>query len=108
MPSPIRLIGGGMDKEVGFDEWVELFNGRVAKVYLIGETTNQIIETCEAHNFHDFGAYATLEEATRAAYDEAQQGECVLLSPACASWDMFESYEKRGELFKEIVKSLKG
>ncbi|OON91490.1 MAG: hypothetical protein ATN34_05500 [Epulopiscium sp. Nele67-Bin002] len=106
MTSPIRLIGGGMDKEVEFDEWVELFNGKVAKVYLIGETTNKIIETCKAHDFHSYGAYKTLDEAIQAAYNEAQEGECVLLSPACASWDMFESYEQRGDLFRAAVNTI--
>ncbi|OOO00457.1 MAG: UDP-N-acetylmuramoylalanine--D-glutamate ligase [Epulopiscium sp. Nele67-Bin004] len=104
----IRLIGGGMDKQIEFDEWVQLFDGRVEKLYVIGETTNQITQTCEKYGFTNVQDYTTLEEATLAAYNEANAGDSVLLSPACASWDMFESYEKRGELFKEIVKSLKG
>ena len=48
----------------------------------------------------------TLQEAVEAAAATAQPGDSVLLSPACASWDMFESYEQRGNLFKEMVKAL--
>ncbi|OOB79418.1 MAG: UDP-N-acetylmuramoylalanine--D-glutamate ligase [Epulopiscium sp. Nuni2H_MBin003] len=107
MRSKIRLIGGGLDKDIEFDEWIKLFDTRVAKIYLIGETTNQIIETCKKYNFNNYQSYETLEEATIAAYTEANSGECVLLSPACASWDMFKSYEVRGELFKKVVNSLK-
>lgn len=107
MPSKIRLIGGGLDKHLEFDEWIELFDGRVSKLYLIGETTNQIIDTCNKYEFTSYEAYETLEDATRAAYNEAQKDECVLLSPACASWDMFPSYEVRGKLFKQIALSLK-
>ncbi|WP_029487853.1 UDP-N-acetylmuramoyl-L-alanine--D-glutamate ligase [Candidatus Epulonipiscium viviparus] len=107
MQSKIRLIGGGLDKHIEFDEWVELFEGRVAKLYIIGETTNQIIETCKKHGFHNYEAFETFEEAIKAAYNEAKRGECVLLSPACASWDMFPSYEVRGEIFKQVALSLR-
>ncbi|MEG0712674.1 MAG: UDP-N-acetylmuramoyl-L-alanine--D-glutamate ligase, partial [Niameybacter sp.] len=103
MHKPIRLIGGGMDKKISFAEWVALFKGRVQKLYLIGECKNQIMDECRQQGFLDFEAYNTFEEAIQACYLEAQNEECVLLSPACASWDMFESYEQRGDLFKEIV-----
>ncbi len=106
MRSKIRLIGGGLDKHVEFDEWVELFDGRVAKIYIIGETTNQIIETCKRHNFYKYEAFNTFEQAIKTAYNEAEEGECVLLSPACASWDMFPSYEVRGDIFKKMALSL--
>ncbi|MBE6022703.1 MAG: UDP-N-acetylmuramoyl-L-alanine--D-glutamate ligase [Cellulosilyticum sp.] len=105
---PIRLIAGGMDKKISFKEWVELFEGRVAKVYLIGETKQQIANDCLEVGYKDFETFNTLEESIAAAYKESQQGECILLSPACASWDMFESYEVRGRLFKEFVNQLEG
>ena len=108
MHKPIRLIGGGMDKKISFKEWISLFKGRVVKLYLIGECKNQIMEECREEGFLDFEAYNTFEQAIEATYKEAKDGECVLLSPACASWDMFESYEQRGDLFKEIVSHLEG
>lgn len=105
---PIRLIAGGMDKKISFADWIKLFKGRVAKVYIIGETKGQIVEECIAQGYTDYETFETLEEATQKAYDESHAGECVLLSPACASWDMFESYEVRGRLFKDFVNHLEG
>lgn len=105
---PIRLIAGGMDKKISFSDWVKLFKGRVAKVYIIGETKGQIVEECIAQGYTDYETYETLEEAIQSAYDESHCGECILLSPACASWDMFESYEVRGRLFKDFVNHLEG
>ena len=105
---PIRLIAGGMDKKTSFSEWVKLFKGRVEKVYIIGETREQIVNECVAQDYHAYGTYDTLDEAVRVAYEESKPGECILLSPACASWDMFESYEQRGRLFKELVNHLEG
>ncbi|PHV71091.1 UDP-N-acetylmuramoyl-L-alanine--D-glutamate ligase [Sporanaerobium hydrogeniformans] len=105
---PIRLIAGGMDKEISFRPWTKLFKGRVAKVYIIGETKEQLMKECEEEGYYNYQGFITFEEAIHAAYRESQSGECVLLSPACASWDMFESYEQRGELFKEIVNHLEG
>ncbi|MBP3887380.1 MAG: UDP-N-acetylmuramoyl-L-alanine--D-glutamate ligase, partial [Cellulosilyticum sp.] len=105
---PIRLLAGGMDKKISFTDWVKLFKGRVAKVYIIGETKKQIVDECKAVGFDAYETFETLEEATLAAYNESKPGECVLLSPACASWDMFESYEQRGQIFKELVKHLEG
>lgn len=108
LKKPIRLIAGGMDKKISFDDWVVLFEKYVAKVYIIGETTKQIVDACERMNYKNYETFKTLEEATLAAYKDSKSGECVLLSPACASWDMFESYEQRGCLFKQIVNELKG
>ena len=105
---PIRLIAGGMDKKVSFIEWIQLFKGRVEKVYIIGETKEQIVRECESQSYYSYGTYETLEEAVRASYKESHSGECILLSPACASWDMFESYEQRGQLFKELINQLEG
>lgn len=105
---PIRLIAGGMDKKISFTDWVKLFEGTVAKVYIIGETKQQIVDECKAVGFNAFETFETLEEAIDVAYKESQCGECILLSPACASWDMFESYEVRGKLFKDFVNQLEG
>lgn len=49
----------------------------------------------------------SLEEAVQVCYEKSEPGEAVLLSPACASWDMFDCYEQRGDMFKELVKKLK-
>ncbi|MBQ7563027.1 MAG: UDP-N-acetylmuramoyl-L-alanine--D-glutamate ligase [Lachnospiraceae bacterium] len=100
------LIGGGYDKGAAFDDWIEAFDGKVKKLVLIGETAEQIAECAKKHGFTDVVFAASLKEAVELCRKEAKSGDAVLLSPACASWDMFESYEKRGELFKELVNSL--
>lgn len=105
---PIRLIAGGMDKKTSFTDWVKLFDGRVEKVYIIGETKKQIADECLKTGYNSFETFTTMEEAVLKAYQESHPGECILLSPACASWDMFESYEVRGRLFKELVNDLEG
>lgn len=105
---PIRLIAGGMDKKVSFIEWIKCFNNVVEKVYLIGETKAQIAHECQVIGYEAYETFETLEEAVFKAYNESQHGECILLSPACASWDMFESYEVRGRLFKDLVNRLEG
>ncbi|MGL4798154.1 MAG: UDP-N-acetylmuramoyl-L-alanine--D-glutamate ligase [Cellulosilyticaceae bacterium] len=108
MEKPIHLIAGGMDKKTTFEDWIKLFKGRVKKVYVIGETKEQIISECHAQGFDAIEAFDSFEAAIQGAYGCAQSEECVLLSPACASWDMFESFEQRGDLFREFVNQLEG
>ena len=108
MKKPVRLLAGGMDKKVSFVPWIELFEGRVQKVYVIGETRAQIVSECAKEGYTSIATFDTFEDAILASYNEAKAGECVLLSPACASWDMFESYEQRGDIFKKIVHNLEG
>lgn len=107
MNRPTFLIGGGYDKQSEYDEWIEAFDGKVKKLVLIGATREKIANTAKKHGFHEFVFADTLEEAVNICYENAVSGDAVLLSPACASWDMFQSYEQRGEMFKEIVTGLK-
>lgn len=106
MITPTILIGGGMDKGSTFNEWFEAFDDKVRALIVFGETTNIIKRTAEEYNFENTIIVKNLEEAVSKAYELAKKGDSVLLSPACASWDMFESYEERGNLFKELVKEL--
>lgn len=107
MNRPTFLIGGGYDKQSEYDEWIEAFDGKVKKLVLIGETKEKIADTARKHGFSDIVFADTLKEAIHICYENAESGDAVLLSPACASWDMFKSYEQRGDMFKEIVTSLK-
>lgn len=100
------LIGGGYDKGGDFDEWIDSFEGKVKRLILLGATKERIAETAKAHGFTDYEFVESLEEAVQRSAAIAEEGEAVLLSPACASWDMFASYEQRGTLFKEYVRSL--
>jgi UDP-N-acetylmuramoylalanine--D-glutamate ligase len=107
MVKPTILIGGGYDKGVAFDEWIESFDGKVRYLVLLGVTAETIADTAKRHGFTDIIMVDSLQEAVDVSAQKAQAGDAVLLSPACASWDMFQSYEQRGELFKEYVKALK-
>lgn len=100
------LIGGGLDKQVPFDGWIKAFNGKVKKLIVLGQTAKLIKGTAVMHGFTEVEYVADLKEAVQLASESAEPGEAVLLSPACASWDMFESYEQRGDLFKEYVNEL--
>ncbi|MCM1107260.1 MAG: UDP-N-acetylmuramoyl-L-alanine--D-glutamate ligase [Blautia sp.] len=107
MNCPTFLIGGGSDKGSNYDEWIEAFDGKVKELALIGQTAEKIGECAKRHGFLDTVRYETLEEAVQDCYARAASGDAVLLSPACASFDMFANYEERGRIFKEIVKGLK-
>lgn len=100
------LIGGGYDKNSEYTEWIQAFDGKVKQLILIGATREKIAQDAEKCGFHDYVFADTFEEAVLLAAKTAKSGEAVLLSPACASWGMFPSYEVRGEKFKEIVNSL--
>lgn len=105
MKKPIVLIGGGYDKGVSFDEWTELFPGRVKHLVLIGVTAPQIRASAEKFGFTAISECETFAEAVALCREKAEPGDCVLLSPACASWGMFDNYEQRGNQFKEQVRS---
>lgn len=107
MSRPTVLIAGGYDKKVEFDQWAKAFGNKVKALVLIGETTNQIAETVKKYGFENIVYANDLKQAVDLSAQEAKPGDAVLLSPACASWDMFKSYEQRGDIFKEYVKELK-
>ena len=100
------LIGGGYDKGVAFDEWIKAFDGKVKKLILLGQTAQMIADTAAKYGFDAVVFAKDLEEAVSLAAECADSGEAVLLSPACASWGMFDNYEQRGDMFKEYVNEL--
>ncbi len=107
MQWPTYLIGGGYDKESQYEEWIASFDGKVKKLVLIGQTAHKIADTCKAMGFLDYEFASSFEEAVRICAENAKSGDAVLLSPACASWGMFDNYEQRGDVFKELVKEMK-
>ncbi len=106
MPSKTVLIGGGYDKDADFSEWVSHFPGKVRKLVLIGQTKEKIASACDAVGFKDYCFAEDLKEAVDICYESAEDGDCCLLSPACASWGMFKCYQERGDMFKEYVRAL--
>jgi UDP-N-acetylmuramoylalanine--D-glutamate ligase len=107
MRKPICLIAGGYDKGSDFDEWVELFPGRVKFVAVIGAVKDKVVASLNKINFENYKVAESFDEAIGLCRENAKEGDCVLLSPACASWDMFKSYEQRGEIFKDTVRKMK-
>ncbi len=106
MSKPTILIGGGYDKQSEYDEWIECFEGKVKWLVLIGQTREKIAECARKHGFEKIRFADTYEECLKLCTELAEEGDAVLLSPACASWGMFPNYEVRGEIFKEYVRSL--
>lgn len=107
LEKPINLIAGGKDKGGEFDELIEAFDGKIEEMILLGETAQKIEDTARKHGFTNIVRVKDMKEAVKEASEKAKPGYTVLLSPACASWDMYKSYEVRGEDFKNNVKSLK-
>ncbi len=106
MVTPTVVIGGGYDKQSSYEEWIASFGDTVKCLVLLGATADKIEETARKAGFTNIIRVESLKEAVEVSAAQAQSGEAVLLSPACASWDMFKSYEQRGTLFKEYVNQL--
>lgn len=104
VPSPIILLFGGRAKKESFAPLSALLDGPIHLIIAFGEAREKIL--------HEVGPHArlfsaeTMSEALRLASAEASAGDSVLLSPGCASFDQFDNFEKRGEVFKSLVMSL--
>lgn len=106
MDRPTVLILGGYDKHSTFDTlFAEMKkSGRVKAAVLLGETADKLMQYAREADFENAHVVrGHFEKAVALARTLAQPGDAVLLSPACASWDMFENFEERGRAFKEIV-----
>lgn len=102
--NPIVLIAGGKDKGSDFSKLNYLIRGKTREVILIGTAKEKISKSWSSIKPIHFAE--TLEDAIRLATKIAHKKDTVLLSPACASFDMFKDYEDRGRQFKQIVNSL--
>jgi UDP-N-acetylmuramoylalanine--D-glutamate ligase len=103
-PSNIRLILGGRDKGGDFTRLRPLVEERVKQLVLLGEAAGKIREALAGTA--DMSEAKSLEEAILQCKRGAQPGDVVLLAPACASFDMFQNYEHRGNVFKKFVRDL--
>jgi UDP-N-acetylmuramoylalanine--D-glutamate ligase len=102
-PGRIHLILGGKDKGTDYDVLNDLLKERVKRVYTIGAAAGKIEAQAKGAEIVGVG---TLEAAVRRATEAATPGDIVLLAPACASFDQFDSYEHRGRVFKDLVRQL--
>lgn len=99
----IVLIAGGRDKGGSLTDMCRLIKGLVKKVVLIGEAAPRFKEELAKNHYGEVVLSPDLKSAVNTAYSLAEPGEIVLLSPACASFDMFLNFEERGRAFKELV-----
>ncbi len=106
MRNPTIMICGGYDKNLPFDDFIASFGGKVKYLILLGQTREQIAKAARQQGFTNIIMVDSLEEAVAVSGKMAVAGDAVLLSPACASWDMFDNFEQRGRLFKEYVKAM--
>ncbi|MDO4544596.1 MAG: UDP-N-acetylmuramoyl-L-alanine--D-glutamate ligase [Bacillota bacterium] len=106
MGKNIVLIAGGYDKDSSFEEFVGAFDRKVKALMLLGKTATKIKDAAESAGFTNSIILKDMEACVREAYRIAQPGDVVLLSPACASWDMYTSFEQRGKHFKSCVQAL--
>jgi len=103
--NPVVAIMGGRNKGSNFAKLADTVKQKVKKIILIGEAKGEIRAALSGST--ELVDAATLEEAVRLAYKSAEPGDVVMLSPACASFDMFKDYRDRGRVFKEAVAKVK-
>jgi UDP-N-acetylmuramoylalanine--D-glutamate ligase len=106
-PPGILLIAGGYDKQADFDAFIASFGGKVRRLLLMGATAEKIKAAATARGFLDTELCADMESCVEAGFRAARPGDTVLLSPACASWDMYACFEDRGEHFKRCVRGIR-
>ncbi len=102
---PILLLLGGLDRGHSFDELTTSMD-RVKYIACFGETKNRIKEYADRLHI-ECDVFDNLIEATDSCHEKAKEGDIVLLSPACASWDQYEKFEDRGDEFKNQIETYK-
>ncbi len=101
---PLVLIAGGKNKGLDFHDFMKVVRDKVKSLILLGLAADEMEQAARDEGVHTIIRASTFEDGVEKAIAEAISGDVVLLSPACTSWDMFKSYEERGELFKELVR----
>lgn len=105
---PILLIAGGLGKGGSYHEMIEKVKEKAKWLVLIGDDAEKIQEAALAQGYTQIHRAGSLEAAVDFCAAHAASGDVVLLSPACASYDMFKNYGQRGDVFKELVRALPG
>ena len=103
---PIVLIAGGYEKQSDFTEMFEYARKNVKALVLLGQTADRIEIAAKKQGLNNIIKVKDMKEAVQKAYEIAESGDVVLLSPACASWDMYPNFEARGLDFKENIYNL--
>ncbi|PFG06811.1 UDP-N-acetylmuramoyl-L-alanine--D-glutamate ligase [Bacillus sp. es.034] len=103
--SPTILLAGGLDRGNEFDDLIP-FLANVKTLITFGETSEKFVKTGEKAGIQTIIPVDNVEKAVPVAYEHAREGDIVLLSPACASWDQYRTFEQRGDIFIETVHKL--
>ena len=106
MNKPTTLILGGSDKGFDFDLLFESMTDQIKNFVVVGQTTQKIVSSAIKYKMSNVFEAKSFKEAVKLAYNLAGEGENVLLSPACASFDMFSSFEERGRVFVSLVREI--
>lgn len=101
----VIMIAGGKDTNLNYTPLQNMVKRKVKTLILVGEAKERVNR--DLGDFSETYLIGTFEEAVLIAYQKSRIGDIVLLSPGCSSFDMFDSYEERGDYFKEIVKKFK-
>ena len=104
---PLVLIAGGYDKGAAYDKLIDCFKNKGDDLILIGQTKNLLKKSAESKGIKNIYLFDNMEEAVLKAIEISKPGLSILLSPACASWDMYDSFEERGDHFKRLVVELR-
>jgi UDP-N-acetylmuramoylalanine--D-glutamate ligase len=101
----VTLILGGKDKKMDFEQLLLFFDEKVLNLILIGETKYNIFNILKKYNSKNYKVYLcnSFEEAVDKGFEVTESGKVLLLSPACASFDMFKDYKERGKKFKNLI-----
>lgn len=102
---PVILIAGGLDRGHSFEE-LRPYMTQVKAVFGLGETADRFIEFARSCGVQVAQKALTMDDAVKAAYESSEEGDQILLSPACASWDQYKSFEDRGDAFIEAIMNL--
>jgi UDP-N-acetylmuramoylalanine--D-glutamate ligase len=103
---PVVLLAGGRNKNMDFTSLISVIRERVKAVVLFGESAGEFAEKIKEEGPIPFTIVETMDEAVKEAAAKAAPGDAVLLSPGCASFDMFGGYAERGKVFQDAVRTL--
>lgn len=106
LDGPLILIAGGYDKGSTFDELIMEFKNKGKTLIVFGATKDRFVDAAKRNGFENLFLVHDLKEAVELSHRMAIEDDTVLLSPACASWDMYKNFEERGNHFKELVARL--
>ncbi len=103
---PVILIAGGLDRGNDFDDLIPYFNN-VKNMITYGQTRDKLIDSAKKAGMKAVKSVDNVEDAVNEAFAHSEVGDIILLSPACASWDQFKTFEERGNKFIQAVHKLK-